>query len=202
VYGVSPARLLYDEDVLGPRTSVVHATHVDADDTELLGGCQTFACLCPTTERDLGDGLAPAQALAAAGCPLTLGSDSHAVVDILSEARGVEYAERLARRSRGHLTAEALMCAATSAGHTSLGWPDAGEIAPGARADLVTVSLDSVRTAGAPGDVALEAAVFAATAADIRDVVISGRDVVRDGVHLLVPDVPGELSRSIRAVLD
>jgi formiminoglutamate deiminase len=202
VYGVSPARLLYDEDVLGPRTSVVHATHVDADDTELLGGCQTFACLCPTTERDLGDGLAPAQALAAAGCPLTLGSDSHAVVDILSEARGVEYAERLARRSRGHLTAEALMCAATSAGHTSLGWPDAGEIAPGARADLVTVSLDSVRTAGAPDDVALEAAVFAATAADIRDVVISGRDVVRDGVHLLVPDVPGELSRSIRAVLD
>jgi formiminoglutamate deiminase len=202
VYGVSPARLLYDEDVLGPRTSVVHATHVDADDTELLGGCQTFACLCPTTERDLGDGLAPAQALAAAGCPLTLGSDSHAVVDILSEARGVEYAERLARRSRGHLTAEALMCAATSAGHTSLGWPDAGEIAPGARADLVTVSLDSVRTAGAPDDVALEAAMFAATAADIRDVVISGRDVVRDGVHLLVPDVPGELSRSIRAVLN
>ena len=201
VYGVSPARLLYDEDVLGPRTTVVHATHVDAADTELLGGCQTFACLCPTTERDLGDGLAPARALAAAGSPLTLGSDSHAVVDILEEARGVEYAERLAQRSRGHFTAGDLMRAATSTGHTSLGWPDAGEIAPGALADLVTVSLDSVRTAGAPDDLALEAALFAATAADIRDVVISGRDVVRDGVHLLVPDVPGELARSIRAIL-
>jgi formiminoglutamate deiminase len=200
-YGMSPTRLLYAEDVLGPRTTVVHATHVDDGDTELLGGCQTFACLCPTTERDLGDGLAPAQALAAAGCPLTLGSDSHAVVDILSEARGVEYAERLARRSRGHFTAETLLYAATTAGHTSLGWPDAGEIAPGARADLVTVSLDSVRTAGAAADVALEAAVFAATAADVKNVVISGRDVVRDGVHLLVPDVPGELSRSIRAVV-
>jgi formiminoglutamate deiminase len=201
VYGMSPARLLYEQDVLGPRTTVVHATHVDDDDLELLGGCQTFACLCPTTERDLGDGLAPAQALAAAGCPLTLGSDSHAVIDILSEARGVEYAERLARQARGHFTAEALLRAATSDGHTSLGWPDAGEIAPGARADLVSVSLDSVRTAGAADGAALEAAVFAATSADVTDVVISSRDVVRDGVHLLVPDVPGELSRSIRAVL-
>jgi formiminoglutamate deiminase len=201
VYGVSPARLLYDEDVLGPRTTVVHATHVSAADLALLGGAQVFACLCPTTERDLGDGLAPACPLAAAGCTLTLGSDSHAVVDMLEEARGVEYAERLARRSRGHLTAEALLQAATCDGHASLGWPDAGEIVPGAWADLVTVSLDSIRTAGAPGDLALETAVFAASAADVRDVVISGRDVVRDGVHLLVPDVPGELSRSIRAVL-
>ncbi len=149
VYGMSPTRLLYAEDVLGPRTTVVHATHVDDGDLELLGGCQAFACLCPTTERDLGDGLAPAQALAAAGCPLTLGSDSHAVVDMLAEARGVEYAERLAHHARGHFTAEALLRAATTAGHTSLGWPDAGEIAPGAWADLVTVSLDSVRTAGA-----------------------------------------------------
>ena len=201
VYGVSPAQLLYDEDVLGPRTTVVHATHVSAADLELLGGSQVFACLCPTTERDLGDGLAPARPLAAAGCTLTLGSDSHAVIDILEEARGVEYAERLARRSRGHFTAETLLQAATSAGHTSLGWPDAGQIAPGARADLVTVSLDSLRTAGAPDDLALETAVFAASAADIGTVVIGGRDVVRDGVHLLVPDVPAGLARTIRAVL-
>jgi cytosine/adenosine deaminase-related metal-dependent hydrolase len=159
-----------------------------------------FACLCPTTERDLGDGLAPAQALAAAGCPLTLGSDSHAVIDILEEARGVEYAQRLDRRARGHFTAEDLLRAATVAGHTSLGWPDAGEIAAGARADLVTVSLDSVRTTGAADALALEAAVFAASAADVRDVVIGGRDVVRDGTHLLVPDVPAELSRAIRAL--
>jgi formiminoglutamate deiminase len=201
VYGVSPTRLLYDEDVLGPRTSAVHATHLGAADLRLLGGSQTYACLCPTTERDLGDGLAPASPLASAGCGLTLGSDSHAVIDILEEARGVEYAERLARRSRGHFTAAALLQAATAAGHASLGWPDAGKIAPGARADLVTVSLDSIRTAGSTGDLALEAAVFAASSTDIRSVVISGRDVVRDGVHQLVPDVPGELTRTIRAAL-
>jgi len=201
VYGVSPARLLYDEDVLSPRTTVVHATHVSAADLELLGGAHAFSCVCATTERDLGDGLAPAGPLASAGCTLTLGSDSQAVVDMLEEARGVEYAERLTRRSRGHLTAEALLRAATCDGHASLGWPGAGEIVPGAWADLVTVSLDSIRTAGAPDDLALETAMFAASAADVCDVVISGRDVIRDGVHLLVPDVPGELSRSIRAVL-
>ena len=201
VYGVSPARLLYDEDVLGPRTTVVHATHVSASDLELLGGAQVFACLCPTTERDLGDGLAPSRPLAAAGCTLTLGTDSHAVIDMLEEARGVEYTERLARRSRGHFTAEDLLLSATCDGHTSLGWPDAGEIAPGTWADLVTISLESVRTAGADDSLALETAVFSASAADVRDVVISGQDVVRDGVHLLIPDVSGELSRSIRAVL-
>jgi len=201
VYGVSPTRLLYDEDVLGPRTTVVHATHVSAADLELLGGAQVFACLCPTTERDLGDGLAPSRPLDAAGCTLTLGTDSHAVVDMFEEARGVEYAERLACRSRGHFTAGDLLLAATCDGHASLGWPDAGEIAPGAWADLVTMSLDSVRTAGADDSLALETAVFGASAADVRDVVIGGQDVVRDGVHLLVPDVPGELSRSIRAVL-
>jgi formiminoglutamate deiminase len=201
VYGVSPARLLYDEDVLGPRTTVVHATHVSAADTELLGGAQVFACICPTTERDLGDGLAPSRRLDVAGCTLTLGTDSHAVVDMLEEARGVEYAERLARRSRGHFAAEDLLLAATCDGHASLGWPDAGEIAPGTWADLVTISLDSVRTAGADDSLALETAVFAASAADVRNVVISGQDVVRDGVHLLVPDVPGELSRSIQTLL-
>jgi cytosine/adenosine deaminase-related metal-dependent hydrolase len=63
------------------------------------------------------------------------------------------------------------------------------------------VSLDSLRTAGGPAEVALETAVFAASAADIRTVIAGGRDVVRDGIHRLVPDVPGELSRAIRAVL-
>ncbi len=206
VYGVTPTRVLYDEEVLGPRTSVVHATHASASDVRLLGGSQAFACICPTTERDLGDGLAPASELVAAGCKLTLGTDSHAVIDMFEEARGVEYSQRLARQARGVFAASALLEAATCDGHASLGWPDAGEIAPGAWADLVTVSLDSVRTAGTSGradagaDYAAEAAVFAATAADVSDVVISGRDVVRDGVHLLVPDVRGELSAAIRAL--
>jgi formiminoglutamate deiminase len=221
-YRRTPAAVLYDAGALGPRTSVVHATHVTAADIDLLGGSEVFACLCPTTEADLADGIGPFGALAAAGCRLTVGSDSQAVVDLFEETRRIELYQRLASRERGHFTAEALGTAVTWDGHASLGWPDAGEIAPGSLADLVTVSLDSPRLAGTPvvagglglpgavgtpgpGDspdlAALEAVIFAATAADVRNVVISGRDVVADGRHLLVDDVPAALSAAIRDVL-
>jgi formiminoglutamate deiminase len=199
-YRRSPAELLYDVGVLGPRTSVVHATHLTGRDIELLGGTGTFACFCPTTEADLADGIGPARALASAGCALTVGSDSQAVVDLFEEARRVELGERLASRQRGHFSADALATAATMAGHASLGWPDAGEIVPGALADLVTVPLGSVRLAGATAATALESVIFAASAADVRQVVVGGRDVVRDGHHLLVSDVPAALSAAIRAV--
>jgi len=201
VYGVSPTRLLYDEEVLGPRTSVVHATHVSGADTAVLGSSQAFACICPTTERDLGDGLTPCSLLSSAGCRLTVGSDSHAVIDMFEEARGIEYVSRLAEQSRGVFAASALLEAATADGHASLGWADAGAIAPGAWADLVTVSLDSVRAGGIAAEAAIEAAVFAATAADVRDVVAGGRDVVRDGTHVTVGDVAAALSSAVGAAL-
>ena len=98
---------------------------------------------------------------------MTLGSDSHAVIDLFEEARAVELDERLASERRGHWSAAELLRAATVAGHPSLGFPDAGQLVPGAWADLVTVRLDSVRTAGAAG---LEAVAFAATAADVHSV--------------------------------
>ena len=82
-YGVTPARLLDQAGALGPRSTVVHATHLTSGDIGLLGGSRTVACFCPTTEADLADGIGPARALADAGCPLSLGSDSHAVVDLL-----------------------------------------------------------------------------------------------------------------------
>ncbi len=130
-----------------------------------------------------------------------MGSDSHAVIDMFEEARGVEYAARLAEQSRGVFAASALLEAVTADGHASLGWADAGALTPGAWADLVTVSLDSVRGGGIPQDAAIEAAVFAATAADVRDVVAGGRDVVRDGTHVLVGDVAAALSAAVSAVL-
>ncbi len=180
---------------------MVHATHLTEGDVELLGGSRTCACFCPTTEADLADGIGPARALASAGSPLSVGSDSHAVVDLFAEARGIELTQRLATGQRGQFTADELATAATAAGHACLGWPDAGEIVPGALADLVTVALDSPRLAGAADATALESVIFAATAADVRDVVSGGRDVVRDGRHLLIPDVPAALSAAIGAVL-
>jgi formiminoglutamate deiminase len=200
-YGRTPAEVLYEAGALGPRTSAVHATHLTGRDIGLLGETQTFACFCPTTEADLADGIGPAAKLASAGSPLTLGSDSHAVIDLLEEARRLEMGERLATRERGHFTAAELATAATLTGHASLGWPDAGQIAPGAMADLLAVALDSPRTAGAPPDAALESVIFGATAADVRDVVIGGRDVVRDGQHQLLGDVPARLADAVAAVL-
>src|SRR5206468_881017 len=99
-------------------------------------------------------------------------------------------------------TAAELATAATADGHASLGWPDAGRLAVGAPADLVTVALDTPRTAGAAGATVLESVIFGASAADVRSVVVNGRDIVRDGRHLLVSDVPAALSAAIRAILD
>ena len=104
-YGATPTQLLADHGVLGPLTSAVHATHLTDDDIAHLGATRTYACFCPTTERDLGDGIGPSRRLHDAGSPLTLGSDSHAVIDLFEEMRAVELDERLATRRRGHWTA-------------------------------------------------------------------------------------------------
>jgi len=200
-YRRTPTEVLYDAGVLGPRATVVHATHLVGHDVDLLGGSRTYACLCPTTEADLADGIGPARALATAGCPLTLGSDSQAVIDLFEEARRVELGERLASGQRGHFRAGELARAGTTDGHASLGWPDAGEIAAGAIADLVTVGLDSPRLAGVTRTTALASVVFAASAADVRSVVVGGQDLVRDGRHLLIEDVPAALTASIRELL-
>nr|WP_237532778.1 formimidoylglutamate deiminase [Streptomyces sp. SID8352] len=199
-HGRTPARLLAEHGVLGPRTTGVHNTHLTDEDIALLGSSRTGTCMCPTTERDLADGIGPAAALQRAGSPLSLGSDSHAVVDLLEEARALELNERLRTRTRGHWTAAALLRAATADGHAALGWDDAGRIEPGARADLTTIALDSVRTAGPPPRLGAETAVFAATAADVRHTVVGGRHIVRDGAHTLVPDVPGALARAVGAL--
>ena len=203
-YGRTPTQVFYEAGALGPRNTMVHATHLLRDDVDLLGATQTSCCLCPTTEADLADGIGPAPALAAAGCPISLGSDSNAVVDLLAEARWLELMQRLASRRRVHFTADELARTATVNGHACLGWPDAGEIVPGALADLVTIGLDSPRLAGAGltgAGAVLDSVIFAGAAADVRNVVINGRDVVRDGRHLLVEDVPAELSAAIRFVL-
>ncbi|MEU6089253.1 formimidoylglutamate deiminase [Streptomyces sp. NPDC047085] len=199
-HGRTPTRLLADHGVLGPRTTGVHNTHLTDEDIALLGDSGTGTCMCPTTERDLADGIGPAVALQRAGSPLSLGSDSHAVIDLLEEARAMELNERLRTRTRGHWTAAALLRAASADGHAALGWQDAGTLEAGALADFTTVALDSVRTAGPVPRLGAETAVFAASAADVRHTVVGGRQVVRDGVHQLVPDVPSALADSIEAL--
>ncbi|GAB2494393.1 formimidoylglutamate deiminase [Streptosporangium sandarakinum] len=198
-YTATPVEVLCEHDILGPRSTAVHATHLSDVDIALLGQSGSHVCMCPTTERDLADGVGPARKLRDAGSPITLGSDSHAVIDLFEEARAVELNERLISEQRGHWTAAELLCAATADGHSSLGFADAGMLVPGAWADLVSVRLDSVRTAGASARDLAETVVFAASAADVHSVVSGGRRIVEDGRHVL-GDVGAMLGEAIAAV--
>jgi len=169
-YGVTPTRLLHEEGLLGPGTTVVHATHLTDDDVALLGVGGTNVCITPTTERDLADGIGPARRLADAGCRLSIGSDSHAVVDPFEELRALELDERLATQRRGHWSAAELLGIGTA--HDVIGIDRTGRIAVGQRADLVTIDTRTPRTAGTGADE--HTAVFAATAADVTHVVVGG----------------------------
>ncbi|MFM2078120.1 MAG: hypothetical protein RJA49_2010 [Actinomycetota bacterium] len=200
-YGVTPTALLDARGVLDSRFSAVHATHLTDGDVALLGDRHCSICMCPTTERDLADGIGPAAALRRAGAGITLGTDSHASVDLFKEARAVELNERLATQLRGHHLPHHLLEGATLVGQRSIGWHDAGTIATGGLADLISVRLDSVRTAGSSPDTVLETVLFAASATDVHHVLVGGRCIVRDGRHETI-DVAAELSRSIAAVAE
>jgi formiminoglutamate deiminase len=189
-YGVTPTQLLCDAGALGPRTTAVHATHLTGADITHLGTTRSRVCFCPTTERDLGDGIGPGRALAAAGAVITLGSDSHAVIDPFEEMRALELDERLATQQRGHWTAAELLAAGTA--HESLGFADAGSIAVGQRGDLVTIDTTTPRTAGTGADEAT--AVFAAASADVTHVVVDGRVVATRDDH---EDIGRELAAAI-----
>ncbi len=193
-YHWTPTGLLWDNGVLTDRLTAVHATHLTPGDVKWLGEAGSRACFCPTTERDLGDGIGPARTLLDAGVRLSIGSDSNAVVDAFEETRALELNERLASEKRGRFTAEELLAAATD--HGAVGWDEVGSLAPGAGADLVTVGLGSVRTAG----IEPSGVVFAASGADVRDVVVAGREIVRGGVHQLIDRPETVLAKEIEAL--
>ena len=151
--GRTPVALLAEAGVWSPRTTAVHATHLTAEDVEVLGTARTSVCFCPTTEAELADGIGPSMALREAGARLTLGSDSNTVIDMFAEARAVEMHERLRSRTRGSWSADALWQAATADGHASLGFASTGTI---------ELEPDSVRLAGAVEP------LWSASAADVR----------------------------------
>jgi formiminoglutamate deiminase len=190
-HGRTPTALLDEHGVLSARTTAVHATHLTPSDVDTLARTGTGACFCPSTEADLADGIGPAAALRDAGVRLGLGTDQHVTADLLAEARDLERHQRLATGRRGVFSPAELVGALTD--HAALGWPDAGRLEAGARADLVAVALDSPRTAGVdPGQV-----VLAAGTSDVRTVMVDGRVVVEDGRHRL-----GDVGALLTAAID
>ena len=192
IFGVTPSELLSNNGILGANTTAVHATHVEAEDIALLASSSTGVCLCPTTERDLGDGIDSGFELSQAGVRLSLGTDQHVAIDAFEEMRGVEMNQRLKQQARGLFPPDHLIRISSEQSHRALGWPDGGRIAVGAPCDLVAVDLNSVRTSGCEP----EQVVMAATAADIRTVIVGGREIVSDGKHQ-VSNVPRILREAI-----
>jgi formiminoglutamate deiminase len=198
-YGITPTELLHRRGVLGERFTAVHATHLTPTDHARFAASGSSCCICPTTERDLADGIGPTSAFRSAAVPMSIGSDSHAVVDPFEEVRAIELNQRCVTFTRGNHQPGELLTIATLAGARSLGWSDAGRIAVGALADLTTVSLDSPRLAGTDAEHAAAALVFCASASDVDHVMVGGRIIVSAGKHQAI-DVARSLHDSIKAL--
>lgn len=165
--GLLPIELLAERGVLGPRFVAVHATHLAAHEFALLGGSKSFVCLCPTTERDLGDGLPNVGALYAAGARLCVGIDSHVVTHPLEDLRGVELGERLRTQQRvtlrpptGRTPAEELWRMGSELGAQACGFADSG--------GTVTIPRSAPELALVADDLLLDAVVYSGGPATFR----------------------------------
>jgi formiminoglutamate deiminase len=171
--GCTPTELLEREGILGPDLTAVHAIHVNPGDVSKLGASEVSICACTTTERDLGDRIGPLVALADAGCALTVGSDSNAMIDMLEEARGLELDQRRATGRRVLHEPEELFTAATFNGMRSLGW-EAGELRPGMLADFITLE----QPHGGWREINPSHLIFGSSGRDVTNVVVGGETVV------------------------
>jgi formimidoylglutamate deiminase len=189
-YGTTPIGALDDIGVLGPRTTIVHGTHATGEEIDRLAAAGATVCACPTTERNLGDGFLPASELVGADVAVSLGSDSHANIDLWEEMRLVEYHERLRHERRNVLaasaqartTAEVLWPMATRQGARCLG-QSGGSLDTGEAADFSVIDLDHVSLVGTTRETLLTDLTLSMTPGAVRDVFVAGERVVRDGEH-------------------
>ncbi len=194
-YGTSPVALLHRARLLGADLSAVHAIHVTPQELEMLAAGGATICSCPTTERNLGDGIFPADEAMRLGIPIALGSDSQAQIDPFEDARELEYHLRLRNQKRALLDwagkrpiASELLDCATLHGARALGVPT-GDLAPGSLADFFTIDRDDLSIAGHSKNDLLPILVFSLNRSAIRDVVVQGNFIVRDGAHPLRQEI-------------
>jgi formimidoylglutamate deiminase len=201
--GRRPVAHLLDVAVVGRRWCLIHATHMDDDETQELARSGAVAGLCPTTEANLGDGLFKLAAFLDAGGRFGIGSDSHVSVSPIEELRWLEYGQRLDTLRRlvassleePHCGAR-LWQAALAGGAQALG-RRIGRLAPGYRADLIRLDADHPLLVGRRGPALLDSLVFAGNTTPVQDVMVGGRWLVRDGRH----HARDEIARRYRAAL-
>jgi formimidoylglutamate deiminase len=192
-YGMRPVELLDHNGLLDSRFTAVHAIHVTGEEISALSRTGAMVCACPTTERNLGDGTVPADQFLNAGVRVSLGSDSNVQINLLEDARELEYHLRMLKLERAVLTAKRLFSCATEAGAASLAAPG-GSLEVGRTADFFTVALDDPSIAGAAPEWLLSNIVFSAERSAIRDVAVGGKFVVRDGQHSLATEIIREFT--------
>jgi formimidoylglutamate deiminase len=200
-YGRSPVALLETEGLLSKRFTGVHVIHVTPKAVQILAGTGAMVCACPTTERNLGDGVVPVDTYFQQSVPVCLGTDSHVQIDLLEDARELEYHLRLQKLERvvlaaseeqSALAAKLFECATVN-GASSIGAPG-GTLSDGQPADFFTVDLDDPSIAGATPDTLLSAIVFSLSRTAIKDVVVGGKRIVEDGRHKDQEDIVGRFA--------
>ena len=191
-YGRSPVALLATEGLLSERFTAVHAIHVTSKAIRQLSDSRASVCACPTTERNLGDGIVPIDQYFKAGVAVSLGTDSQIQIDLLEDARELEYHLRLqkmeravlaegANTSRSALAARLFACATVN-GTQSVGMTTA-TLETGEPADFFTVDLNDPSLAGATEEDLLSHIVFSLARTAVKDVVVAGKRIVADGRH-------------------
>ncbi|HEV2687472.1 MAG TPA: formimidoylglutamate deiminase [Bryobacteraceae bacterium] len=200
-HGLRPVELLHENGLLSSRFTAIHAVHITEKEVGHLGKARAKVAACPTTERNLGDGVAPARDLYNAGVGICFGSDSNVQIDILEDTRALEYHLRLKQLERVILAPDSaidalatrLFRSATETGAESLGAPG-GALEVGRPADFFTVDLNDPSIAGESAASLLNAIVFALERTAVRDVAVDGKFLVREGRHALDEEIVREFA--------
>ena len=180
-HGVRPVAMLQEHGILDASFTGIHAIHITTSESDYLGAARARVCACPTSERNLGDGPVPADRLNAAGVEICFGSDSNVQIDILEDARLLEYDLRIEKLQRAILDPQRLFDGATKFGAAALHAP-VGD-------DHFTVDLNDPSIAGAEPSAFLNNVVFCLERTAIREVVVNGKSIVKDGRHLLAEEI-------------
>jgi len=194
-YQKTPVELLAEHGILDKKFIGVHATHLSENEIKALGESNAFVCLCRTTERDLGDGLAPTRELIDAGAKICVGVDSHAAPDAFEEIRAVELDERLRTETRTTAAeAPALLKIATSNGLQAIGMPVA-------ELDSVYLNLNDPSITDAEPGLLVDAAFFGGIARAVERVVVAGREIVSNGRHVDYPEIRSNYLKTLKKLL-
>lgn len=193
-YGRRPVELLHHEGLLDSRFTAIHAIHITPEEAGFLR--DSTVCACPTSERNLGDGAVPADRLYPAGARICFGSDSNVQIDLLEDARLLEYHLRMSKLERAVIPggAHRLFESATRSGARSLNVP-AGSLEPGQAADFFTVDLNDPSIAGADRATLLDTIVFSLERTAVKDVAVNGQEIVTSADHPLREEITREFEK-------